>query len=843
MSRIRHLALPAGLVAALMATASQPALAQGAAPAAKAASPLEEIIVTGTRRADRTVASSPVPIDVLPTTELSKSGMGELNKVLNALVPSFNFPQPSITDGTDHIRPATLRGLSPDQTLVLINGKRRHASALVNVNGSIGRGSSAVDMNSIPTQAVERIEVLRDGAAAQYGSDAIAGVINVILKNNGSGISGNGTYGQYKKGDGTTWSLASNMGIPVGEDGGFLSVTAEWKKRDPTNRQGPDNRCQYTLVAATTFCVNQIPPGATSIALPPAGTVIDPREASFNRTGTVRYGESKLKDVNLWANFGLPTSAGFELYAYANYSKRDGESGGNFRRAIEATNIRSIYPNGFLPLITSKITDYSVVGGAKGEMGGWDWDLSLDYGANKFQFGVENSLNASMGALSPTSFPNVGTLEIDQMTANFDMRKAFDVGLAKDLNVAIGAEYRNQGFELGAGIPASYIYGGGTVPVGQLGAGGISAPGAQVFPGFRPADAIDKSRDAVSAYIDLDTNLTPDWNVSAAVRGENYSDFGSTISGKLATRYEFSPAFAIRGAVSNGFRAPSLQQSYFSSTATNFIGGVPFEVRTFRVTDGAARALGAQDLKAEKSVNFSGGITTQPWEGFYGTVDFYQISIKDRIVLSSNIVDAGTSTTIRNFLTAQGFVGVTGGRFFTNAVDTRTQGVDIVGRQTIPLDTMGTLSLTAGINFNTTKITSIKPFPPTIAALGVNAVRFGVDEATRIEKGQPKDKVNLSAGWEVDRWDITVRGTRYGKVTTSTTGGILQTFSAKWIADADISYEVIDGVKLSVGANNLFDTYPDIDLFNNNNGINQYSNASPFGFNGAYYYGRVDFKF
>ncbi|WP_202795547.1 TonB-dependent receptor plug domain-containing protein [Rhodospirillum centenum] len=782
--------------------------------------PTEEIIVTGTRRLDRTVSQSPVPIDVIPTADLQRSGLGELNKVLNSLVPSYNFPQPTVTDGTDHIRPATLRGLGPDHTLVLVNGKRRHQTSLLNLNGSVGRGSTGADLNTIPTAAIERIEILRDGAAAQYGSDAIAGVINIILKDGAEGGLVTGTVGQHYEGDGTLWHAQSNIGLPLGAAGGFVNLTAEYRDRGRTNRQGPDTRQQY----------NTLPNGQP-----------DPREATIDRTDNFRYGDSAVEDINLFYNLGLPLADGVEAYSFGNYGRREGESGAFWRRPRDASNVRAIYPDGFLPLITSQIDDLSVAGGVRGETGRTNWDISTVYGRNYFPYRIKNTVNATFGTDSPTEF-FAGDLLYQQVVSNADASREFDVGLPAPVSVAGGLEWRHENFQIGRGEFGSWADGGVKVldnaaasPIGSQ-----PSPGAQGFPGFRPADEVDESRSSQSAYIDLETNLTPELLLSLAGRVEHYSDFGWTESGKIAAKYDITDGFALRGAVSNGFRAPSLQQSFFTSTSTTYIGGVPYEIRTFRTDDPVAKALGAEDLKAEKSVNYSLGFTSRPFEGATLTVDAYRIEIDDRIVLSENL----TGTAVQNFLAARGFLGVTGGRFFTNAIDTRTQGIDVVGTYRLDLAEAGQILFTAGANINDTKVTDVKPNPETLQAVGLDLVRFARVEEGRFTEAQPQDKVNLSAVWSWQGLDVTLKGTRYGEFTARNANPALdQTFGAEWVVDAEAAYEVVEGLTLAVGANNLFDQYPGTVIPGaNTSGFAQYSNFSPFGFNGGFYYARVAYS-
>lgn len=815
--------LAATMLSTTLVAIDTPALAQQSQQNA-AIDALEEIVVTGTRRIDRTVADSPVPIDVVPTAELLRSGSGEVNRILNQLVPSYNFPQPTITDGTDHIRPATLRGLSPDQTLVLVNGKRRHHTSLLNLNGSVGRGSTAADLNTIPAASIQRVEILRDGAAAQYGSDAIAGVINIILKDAPEGGSVSASMGSHYEGDGDLYQAVGNVGAGIG-DGGYLNLSAEYRHRGFTNRQGADARQQYNNLA---------------------GGVPDPREATIDRTNNFKYGDSRVKDANIVYNLGIPLSGESELYSFGNYSKREGKSGATWRRPRDINNIRAIYPNGFLPFITSDIDDVSVAVGVKGG-DDFRWDVSAVYGTNDFPFRVENTLNATLGAQSPTSF-DAGDLGYDQFVANADFGTEAEVGFPAPVSIAFGGEYRHENYTLGAGELASYDNGGRTLLTepGRQDATTPSAPGAQGFPGFRPGDEVDTSRHSFSAYIDLETNLTDAFLLSVAGRFEDYSDFGTTVSGKAAAKLDISDVFAIRGAVSNGFRAPSLQQSFFSSTATNFIGGIPFEVRTFRVSDPIARLLGAEDLDAEKSVNMSLGFTTQPADGLNITVDAYRIEIDNRIVLSENL----TGTAVQNFLTSRGFPGVTGGRFFTNAIDTRTKGLDVVVTYRTEVGD-GSLGLNASANFNDTNVKSVKGNPSTLAALGLQLNRFARVEEGRFTVAQPKNKINLGANYAFSAFDINLRANRYGQFTSRNANPLAdQTFGAEWVADVELGYDFNDNFRLAVGANNVFDQYPDRvplapappAVTANANGFAQYSNFSPFGFNGGFYYARMTYS-
>jgi iron complex outermembrane recepter protein len=775
---------------------------------------LEELTVTGTRAPARSAGDAPVPVDVLTEAEIKSSGRTETAQIIQMLAPSFNFPRTSIADGTDHTRPATLRGLAPDQVLVLINGKRRHPSALINVNGTVGRGSGMVDLNAIPASAIERIEILRDGAAAQYGSDAIAGVINIILKANAaselSGVAGTTTTG-----DGEVLQGALGLRLPVGPRG-FLQLTAEYRHRNPTNRAGLDARPQYF-------------PG-------------DPRNTGTPRA-TSWQGDGEVLDRMVFANAAYTLGRSVELYGFGGIAIRDGDAWGFFRRPLDDRTVRALHPDGFLPQIHSDISDLSGVVGLRGDWQGWRWDLSANGGLNGFTFRVLNSNNVTLGAASPTTF-YAGKLEAGLLSFNLDAARSVAVGLATPLNVAFGAEYRRDNYEITPGEPASYVDGGVRILDGPN-RGARGAVGAQVFPGFRPSDGTRRHRTNVAAYADLEANLTARLLLGVAGRYEDYSDFGSEVTGKAAARLELAPAVALRGAVSNGFRAPSLGQSWFSSTATNFINGVPFENKTFPVADPVAQALGAQPLKAETSVNLSGGVTLQPTRAVSLTVDYYRITIDDRIVLSGNF----NQPAVRSFLEARGFRGVSGARFFTNAVDTRTRGVDLVAGYAASLGA-GLIRLTAGVNATETKVTNVKPTPGILAQF--SQTLFDSVELVRMEKGQPKNSVLLSGTYGIGGVTLTLRTQRYGEFfvrSASSDRAQDQTFRAKWVSDASIGYRVAGRATLTIGVDNAFNAFPDQFSVppapsatvggNSFFGINRWSGQSPFGFNGRYVYGRL----
>jgi iron complex outermembrane recepter protein len=787
---------------------------------------LEEISVTGSRRAERSAIDQPVPVDVLTQEDIHQTGRTETAQILQALAPSFNFPRATVADGTDHTRPATLRGLGADQVLVLINGKRRHASALINVNGTVGRGQGMVDLNAIPSSAIDRIEILRDGAAAQYGSDAIAGVINIILKANAADELGS-EIGQTALGDGNVLNVDGTKNFRWG-DNGFAQFALEYRDRGYTNRSLPDRRTQYFTgdpKNTDPLYVNQI---------------------------NHRQGDAATTDGVGFLNVGKQFGGKSEFYGFAGWGRRSGEAAGFFRRANDVRTVRAIYPNGFLPLIASTIYDGSAVAGVRGETAGWNWDLSAGYGRNSFRFDVKNSNNVSLGAASPTQF-YAGTLIFGQLTTNLDLVRQVDVGLASPVNVAVGGEFRSDHYQIKEGDPDSYRNGGVNVLDGPS-AGSLPAIGAQVFPGFKPTDAVSKGRSNVAGYIDLEANVTKELVIGAAGRAEHYSDFGGTTNWKVSSRFEPTPGVAFRAAFSTGFRAPSLGQSWFSSTATNFVAGVPTDNRTFPVSDPVAVALGATPLKPEKSKNTSAGVAFYPTKGLSITADYYKITIDDRIVLSGTFNQAAVVAFLQN----NGFQGVGGARFFTNAINTRTAGIDVVAGYGFGVWKDAQLRLTLGFNNTKTDVTSVQPTPGVLASF--SETLFDRVERTRIEKGQPRNNFILAGILTNRSWTFNYRVQQFGEVTafgTPTDGSLDQTFRAKWLSDASVSYNWNNTLTLMLGADNLFDVYPDrnnndgpiatnpntTNGGNSNFGIFPYNGISPFGFNGRYAYFRATWRY
>ncbi len=736
---------------------------------------MSQVVVLGSRTQAKTALDTAVPVGLINSKDIQSAGTLELGKVLQDLDPSFNFTSTFVSDGTDIIRPATLRGLGPDQLLVLINGKRRHQQALVNVQQTIGRGSAGTDINAIPLSAIQAIEVLRDGAAAQYGSDAIAGVINIILKKG----AGNGTLsasaGTTDEGDGDTYSASANRGFALGADGGYLNLSVEARKRDETNRAGPD-----TLR-------------------------VDPPRV------TQRLGDSNAKDYYLWMNSAIPTAGG-ELYAFGGASKRKGDSGGFFRPAEDSRNVPQIYPNGFLPNIVTTVQDASLAVGYRHDLpNGWNADASVNHGRSQLQFHERNSINVSYwyeNGESPTS-ADTGTLKFEQTTFNLDFKGPVNV-LGGELFVAAGFEWRRDNYEIEAGDPVSYQYGRTNNPaiIIRDQNGGIAASGIQGFPGYTPATAVDEGRHNTAYYLDLERKFGDSVTLGAAARHERYSDFGNTTIGKLSLRWDPSRTIGIRGSASTGFRAPGVQQKFYSSVSTNLnAAGVLTETLTAREDSAVTRAFGIAPLQEETSKSASIGMILRPTQGFSLTADVYRTRIDDRIVFSSNIApESGACATpaacpIRAILDP---LRVGQAQFFTNAIDTTTTGFDLVAQQTIR-GQGSTLVLSGQLGFNKTEVDDRHSQSPVLTG----AQLFDDAQVTLIERGQPRKHHVVSADYTTGPWNLTARANYFGEVQgQGFTAPFVQTWEAKWIVDLTGRYAFNKNLALSAGVNNLFDTYP-----------------------------------
>ncbi|MHA4867483.1 TonB-dependent receptor plug domain-containing protein [Duganella sp. PWIR1] len=772
------------LLASLISSIVIPAFAQQQA----ADGELQSVVVTGTYAKNRRTVDTESPVDIIGARELQASGSTELATVLGRVLPSLNFPRPSGADASDAVRPAQLRGLSPDQVLVLVNGKRRHASAVVNVNGTQGRGSAPVDLNAIPLSAIDHIEVLRDGAAALYGSDAIAGVINIILKKGAAGGDAEIGFGEYQERDGKQVSLRGSAGFNLGEDG-WLRLAVDAADRDPTNRAGADFRFPT-----------------------------DPRYGKVNQ----RFGDPETKPRTLFANSQYRVSDDIDWYAFANYGQRKTSAAATWRSFGRST----IFPEGFLPLENSTSTDTSLATGLRGEASGWRWDLSANYGSNEFELDLDNTVNLSLLAASPTHF-YAGKLKNTQTLLNFDIAHELPVdGFSGPLTVALGAEYRREKYEIGAGDEASY-----------------SGSGAQGFSGFRPVNAGSNDRHNVSAYANFEAEITKQFSASAALRHERYSDFGNTTSAKASTRYAFNDAVSLRATASSGFRAPSLAQQFYTITTTNFsvVNGVntPIETGTFAVGSAAAAALGATPLKAEKARNYSLGLQFQPTRNWTASIDAYRIDIDDRVALSANMT---LSPALQTVLATQGLL-VGAGRYFTNAIDTRTTGVDILSTYRWEAGSAGRYDFTAAYNHNKTALEHVNANPAILTANGLTLI----DRQTinRLTVGSPKDKFSLATDWSLAQWGARAVVTRYGSFTVPQNNATLdQNYNPQWVLDLSASVKLGQNWRLSVGVDNVTDRYPDkvTSASNlNNNGINPYSGFAPNGFNGRYYYAKAGY--
>jgi len=800
------------LLASSIMAAFAPALAQEAEPTA-------QVIVLGSRTQAKTALDTAVPVGLVNLKDMQSTGMQELGKVLQDLDPSFNFSTTFISDGTDIIRPATLRGLGPDQLLVLINGKRRHQQALVNVQQTIGRGSAGTDINAIPLSAIQSIEVLRDGAAAQYGSDAIAGVINIILKKGADLGQLSANIGTTDEGDGDTYSASVHKGFALGGDGGYLNLSLEGRKRDETNRAGPD-----TLR-------------------------VDPPRV------TQRIGDSNAKDAYLWLNSALPVpSTGGEFYLFGGASRRKGDSGGFFRPAEDARTVPEIYPNGYLPNIITTVKDASLAFGYRHELGReWSMDASVNHGRSELAFHERNSINVSYYyednlRESPLE-ADTGALKFNQTTFNLDFKGPVQLAGAP-LYVATGFEWRRDGYEIEAGDPVSYQYGRTNNPAKIIRdrTGGIAASGIQGFPGYTPGTEVDEARHNIALYLDLERKFGDQVSVGGAVRYERYSDFGSTTTGKLSARWDPSPVVGVRGSVSTGFRAPGVQQKFYSSVSTNLNNaGVLTETLTARENSAVTQAFGIAPLKEETSKNASIGLVLRPAKNFSVTADLYRTNIDDRIVFSSNIApESGACATpaacpIRAILEP---LRVGQAQFFTNAIDTTTDGFDLVAQHT----TRGqgsTLVLSGQLGFNKTKVKDRHSQSPVLSG----AQLFDDAQVTLIERGQPRQHHVVAADYTVGAWNVTGRANYFGEVQgQGFTAPFVQTWEAKWIVDLTGRYAFSKALSVSAGVNNLFDTYPtrwdpERAAPFPQMGFTHCWETCPFGINGRSMYARVDYSF
>lgn len=786
------------------------------APAAASADTIETIVVTGSRSLERSVMESPVPVDTFSADDVRSSGAlaGELGEALATLVPAFNFLRQSNSGTSDHVRAGQLRGLSPDQMLVLVNGKRRHTSAVVNSETKIGRGTAAVDFNTLPLNAIGTVEVLRDGAGAQYGSDAIGGVVNVILHRDAVRPDVNVGYGAHVTDfdaidqnitDGHTFTLDGKTGFNLPGDG-FINVGLDMKRRGATDRAGFDQIPFF------------IPATAANLALQ--------GERNYAK------GDPQVRDLNLW--FNGETSVGDNLlYAFGTFGSRDTEGATFFRYPDESRNVPAVYPNGYRPITTGENRDHALTVGINSNPGDWSTDTSATLGGNRFEYGARNSLNASYGAASPTRFRS-GEYLLDQLSVNADVQRESPYQTALGtIHVAAGVEYRKERFRTRAGEDASWMAGPFSADIGAQGAIGLT-----------PADEARESREVYSAYVNVSDQVTDRLLLDTAARWEHYTDFGDELSGKLSAFYQLSAGYGIRGAVSNSLRAPALSQIGFSDRSTNFGDNRSLvNTVTLPVSNPIALSLGASALKPESAVNTSIGLTAQPLNSVSVTLDAFEINVDDRITLSDRLFGAA----LVNFVQSQpGGAGIESVRFFTNAIDTRTRGIDLIVTHEAPLFD-GDLSLTFGYSYARTDIKNITPTPSQLSTLDSNFTLIGVEEINTIEESAPQQKSSLLTTWSRDRLTLVNRIHYYGSVVRvfNFGGGFepRQRYGSETGADLEGSYQLTPDITVSVGVNNLFDNYADLSSAD----INFFGNLphdvlSPIGESGRYVYSSLNVR-
>ncbi|HJS42087.1 MAG TPA: TonB-dependent receptor [Gemmatimonadales bacterium] len=807
-------------------------------------------VVVGSRARHTAAEELAVPVDVFTAEEIAQQGTNETSQILQNLAPSVNFPRQSVTDANDIVRPFTLRGLSPDHTLVLLNGWRRHQMAVLNTFAyGMGAGSSGVDLNALPGGAIDRIEVLRDGAAAQYGSDAIAGVVNLVLKEGGFAPFVNAGVGQYSTDatndyltDGTSVDVQGGFGVGVGA--GSLSVFGEYLHREPTNRAWADSF--------------PLDPSGADVIDPNTGRVI--QKVNGVAQPNYHWGDGLEKDAMGFANFRMPLNQGgtSELYAFGGYSHREGTGNGFWRYYDSNRNWPQLYPDGFLPQFRPDVVDLSGVAGFRANVSGWSLDLGVSYGKNRFDYNLENTNNPSLGPclvtacapgadriLGNTDDPGIpnqlsffaGRLERREGIVAVNLAKSVNLGLAAPVNVALGAAYRREGFKITAGETASWINGNHLAQDSS----GPAPAGSSVFPGFAPSDAGDHGRSNVGVFADLEAQLSPQFLANVAARFESYSDFGENINGKVALRFQPAQQFVLRGAASTGFRAPGLSQSFFSHTTTNVIGGQFIEVGNFPVSHPASRIFGAQPLKEETSVNLSAGFALTPRDNLTFTVDFFHITIDNRILLGATFGDSVSQA----ILADSGFSNIGAVQFFTNGLNTRTNGVDITGDLRLAAGA-GTLGLNLGVNYAKNEITRVDPLPEILQGTPTELTSI-LDLVTEvgIEEERPDWRGTLAATYTVGRWHALSRFSYFGGFASAQPSFTdRETYSGKTLVDVEAGYQ-FSSVNLSIGARNLLDVYPDKPRaqFNNNDNTFPWAAASPFGYNGRYLYARAEVRF
>lgn len=829
------------------------------------------------------------PYDHIDRDEIRISGYSETAGALDAFFPTINRPHFTIEDGTAHQEPFTMRGLSPDHTMVLINGHKRHSTALLNVNGTIGRGSVSTSLMSVPMASIEHVEMLRAGSDTRFGSGAIAGVINVKLSEE-IGRKVLLLWGRTDEEDGAVTQAMFNVGTILGQNG-VITITAGWRDRGSTDRATPDTRQQYLGTATGTNNLVAISGAVGSGTGPaPAGVAFDSREATADRHAQ-RFGDAASREQVLVFNSRLPVSPQSEVYAFGDFMNRRGESALYFRRPGDSRVVRALWPDGFQPLLEARIASWNVGTGWRGRANGWSYDASIVGGSDTVAYDVNNTNNPTLGTKSPRSF-YAGKLGYAELCAMFDLSHPLQLGLAQPAEFSLGLEYRRENYWIAAGSDNSWRDGGGAILDGPD-AGRIPPEGAQGFPGFLPIDVVDAVRNTGGVDVEVTQSIGRRLRVTASARCEQAGNFGETTDGKIAGRLDVWGGVALRGSAGTTYRQPHLAQRWYSSTAINFVGGTPYRIRTFTVDDPVARALDAQDLRPEHAQTMSAGLAWEPARHFGAEIDFYRIDLRDRLILSSNFIGSAVST----FLEGKGINGVTGARFFSNDAATRTEGFDAVMHASVEFASDHRLTLRAAYNRNKSRMTHVGPAPSGLVAVGVSTPLFDLAEEVRLTRSQPHDNVRVSVAWEWHRLEARLGLMRYGEVETvaltnvttdqidaltpgyrvrivtrtlprasgSTEGGpqiggpstatdVVQTFDAKWVTDLNLRLRLTENIRWGVGVSNLFDVYPTRNIAsrivngraysgNDNGGTTPYNTVSPFGFNGAFFYSRLDVRF
>lgn len=811
---------------------------------------VEKISILGSRVSSRTATDSASPVDIIMSDSLTKGGFTELGQSLQATAPSFNFSRTQVSDGSDLFRPATLRGMQPDQTLVLVNGKRRHNQAIFGNFGTVGGGAAGTDMNAIPLTALRNVQVLRDGAAAQYGSDAIAGVINLSLKDSTDVTSGFIQASTTGEGDGDTVTFGLNTGFDISDDGGFINLTLELRDSDGTNRAQRDN-------------------GGSSTVAP--GELSD--EVRW------KQGNADSEFTTVFYNSALPVGES-ELYSFGGYSNRTALGNGFYRNFDDAAkNVPQVYADGFLPRIDNESEDISVALGVRGDINEeWTYDASAVYGQNTYDFYSGNTINPSYAAEYLQNNPDASDSDIaanagktagysggnsfDQLTFNLDISGEVDINLENELYVSFGLEYREENYEIIQGEEASYACGIANVDVSfpsVLDADTFATCGFQAYPGIRPDAATKADRNSYAIYLDVETQLSEDWLLGAALRYEDFSDAGDDLIGKLSSRFEVSEDFSLRGSVSTGFRAPSLQQSGYTAYTTNLGEGGALET-SFTANAGSAfpTALGVSELKLETSESIGLGFVLNATDEITVTVDAYHTAIQDRITASGFLKepDVAFSPDATAALIASGGVSA---NYFSNAVDLTTKGVDVIVAYQTTLNE-GEFNITFAGNINDTEIDNVNS-PEGIP----DTVTLDNNKRDFITDSQPHERGTLTFDYAKGDWHAMVKANYFGETEVSFFGnnhiglpgflsptGEFQPTSiveAATLIDVNLDYKLNEQLTFSVGVNNLFDVTPD-ELtddealeFISKKAFRFPLRAVSYGFDGMSYYARVGFNF